>query len=154
MFSLILHTATRLLMPLMLLFSVFLLLRGHNAPGGGFVGGLVAATALVLYAIAAGVAEARRALSIDTLRFIPIGLALAVGSAILPMFFGKPFMTSLWWPMPLPVIGALGTPVVFDIGVYMLVLGIALTIIFSLMESTGDEPVTPERTSPEARRRQ
>ena len=64
--SLLLRTAARFLVTLLLLFSIFLLLRGHNEPGGGFVGGLVAAGAFALYGLASNVVEARRALRVDT----------------------------------------------------------------------------------------
>ena len=76
------RTATRLLMPLLLLFAVFLLLRGHNEPGGGFVGGLVVAAAFALYLVAFGVARARRALLVKPLTLIGIGLAMALVSGL------------------------------------------------------------------------
>ena len=133
--SLILSTATRYILPLMLLFSIFLLLRGHNEPGGGFVGGLVAASAFALYAFAFHVDEARRALRVDPRTLIGVGLLLAVSSAIIPLFYADPFMTGKWASQPLPVLGKVGTPVLFDIGVYLVVIGVTLTIIFSLAES-------------------
>ncbi len=71
--SLILSTATRYLLPLLLLFSLFLLLRGHNEPGGGFVGGLVAVAAFALYALAAGTQEARSLLRVDTRTLMAVG---------------------------------------------------------------------------------
>jgi multicomponent Na+:H+ antiporter subunit B len=134
MISLILSTATRYLLALLLLFSFFLLLRGHNAPGGGFVGGLVASAAFVLYAFAFNVNNARQALRIDPRIFIGVGLLTAVSSAILSLFQNLPFMTGLWLKNPMPVFGKVGTPVIFDIGVYLLVLGVTLTIIFALAE--------------------
>jgi len=135
MSSLILTTAARLLFPLMLAFSVYLLLRGHNEPGGGFVGGLVAATAFVLHALAHDVAEARRAMRASPLLLIAVGLAVAGGSGLAAPLAGAPFMTGLWWPEKLPVIGSLGTPVIFDLGVYILVVGITTLIVFELMEA-------------------
>ena len=134
MISLILSTATRYLLALLLLFSFFLLLKGHNSPGGGFVGGLVASSAFVLYAFAFDVTNARQALRIDPRVFIGVGLLTAVSSALLSLFLNLPLMTGLWLKEPLPVLGKVGTPVIFDIGVYMLVLGVTLTIIFSLAE--------------------
>jgi multicomponent Na+:H+ antiporter subunit A len=133
--SLILRVATRFLLPLLLVFSVFLLIRGHNAPGGGFVGGLVAATAFVLFALAEGVPQARKTLLLNERAFIPIGLTIAVVSAMISLMLGQPLMTGLWLATPLPVLGKIGTPVIFDLGVYFLVFGIALTIIFSLMDT-------------------
>ncbi|MEN9934075.1 MAG: hypothetical protein RLZZ387_654, partial [Chloroflexota bacterium] len=119
--SLILSAALRLLLPLLLVFSVFLLIRGHNMPGGGFAGGLVAAATFVLYALSEGVARARRSLLLSERTFIPIGLTIALASALLSLFAGQPFMTGLWLPTALPVVGKVGTPVIFDVGVYFLV---------------------------------
>jgi multicomponent Na+:H+ antiporter subunit B len=134
MFSVILSTASRYLLPLLLIFSFFLLLRGHNEPGGGFVGGLVAAAAYALYFIANGVDEAEKLLKAEPIRLITFGLLLAVLSTIPSIIIGKNFMTGVWLDTNFPVIGKIGTPLVFDVGVYLLVLGIALKIIFSLAE--------------------
>lgn len=134
MHSPILATAIRLLLPLMLLFSLILLLRGHNEPGGGFVGGLVVAAAFALYTLAHGEKEGRRMLRIDPLRLISAGLMTALVSGLLPLLVGKPFLTALWSTVPAPVIGHAGTPLLFDAGVYLLVAGVALLIIFTLME--------------------
>jgi multicomponent Na+:H+ antiporter subunit A len=141
--SLILSAAVRLLLPLLLVFSVFLLIRGHNAPGGGFAGGLVAAAGFVLYALADGVVRARRALPLGERTFIPLGLLIALASALLSLWQGQPFMTGVWLPAPLPVLGKIGTPVIFDAGVYFLVFGMALTIIFSLMSSPPTSAAPP-----------
>jgi multicomponent Na+:H+ antiporter subunit B len=134
MSSIILSTTVRLLLPLLLLFSVFLLLRGHNEPGGGFVGGLVAAAAIVLYTLAEGVEPARRILIVNPRQLIAIGLLVALVSGVIPLFFGLPFQTGLWLPRSLPVLGHVGTPLLFDLGVYLLVAGMALLIVLSLME--------------------
>lgn len=134
MASLILSTATRYMLPLLVLFSIFLLLRGHNEPGGGFVGGLVAAAAFALYAFAFNVENARQALRVNPRQLIGIGLLTAVGSGMLGLLMGHPFMKGLWSKNPVPVLGKLGTPVLFDVGVYLLVIGVTLTIIFALAE--------------------
>jgi multicomponent Na+:H+ antiporter subunit B len=132
--SLILITIVKYIIPLLLIFSFFLLLRGHNEPGGGFSGGLVAASAYALYAIANGVSEAEKLLIIDPLKLIALGLLIALGSASYPLLLNESFMTGVWLNNSIPVIGKLGTPLIFDIGVYILVLGIATKIIFSLAE--------------------
>ena len=133
--SMILSTATRYLLPLMLLLSIFLLLRGHNDPGGGFVGGLVAGAALTLYAMAMGLRSARQILGVDPRTLIYIGLLAAAISGLPALFVGLDFMTGLWSEQALPVIGKLGTPLLFDVGVYLVVIGITLTIIFTLIET-------------------
>lgn len=129
------RTATIFLLPLLLLFSIFILLRGHYLPGGGFVGGIIAAIAFVLHAFAFGLRHTRKLLRISPMRLMPIGLALAVFAAILPAFQGLPVMTGLWLTEPLPVIGLAGSALLFDLGVYIAVLGVALTIIFTISES-------------------
>src|SRR5581483_6894719 len=94
MTSTILQTAVRVLMPLLLLFAVFLLLRGHNQPGGGFVGGLVVAASFVLYSIAFGVDAARRALLVDPSKLLGSGLLVAIVSEIPGVVMGRPFMSA------------------------------------------------------------
>jgi len=133
--SVILRTATQYITPLLLLYSVFLLLRGHDEPGGGFVGGLMASAAFVLHAIAYGVASARRLFLIHPPVLIGAGLLLAAGSAALSLLAGKPFMTGTWGAVHLGDTAVhLGTPVFFDIAVYLVVLGVTVVIILSLAE--------------------
>jgi multicomponent Na+:H+ antiporter subunit B len=134
--SLILQATTRFMLPVLLLFSVFLLLRGHNSPGGGFAGGLVAATAYVLYALAYGPAAARQSLRADTRTLIGVGLLIALVGGAAGVLAGRPWFTGLWAHVPWTDPGGLhlGTPMVFDVGVYLTVAGVALTIILTLAE--------------------
>jgi multicomponent Na+:H+ antiporter subunit B len=140
MTSSILQTATRLLMPLLLLFAVFLLLRGHNQPGGGFVGGLVVAASFVLYSIAFGVDAARRALLVRSSTLLGIGLLVALVSGLPGVVLGQPFMTSMWTTIALGSTELdIGTPLIFDIGVFLAVIGVVLTIVFTLAEAVLTE---------------
>lgn len=138
MTSLILRTATRFMLPLLLLFSIFLLLRGHNEPGGGFTGGLVGAAAFTLYALAFGVSAAREAVWIEPRSLIGAGLLVALGTGLLPLLAGYPLLThrGFWANLPIPGFGTLelGTPLFFDLGVYLVVLGVTLTIVLPLAE--------------------
>lgn len=136
MTSLILRTAARFLLPLLLLFSIFLLLRGHNAPGGGFVGGLVAAGAFTVFNIAYDLNATRRMLTITPPVLIGLGLLAAASSGLLAVALGKPFMTALWTKVSHPWLGSfdLGTPLLFDLGVYLVVIGVTLLIILPLSE--------------------
>ena len=135
MTSSILQTATRVLMPLLLLFAAFLLFRGHNQPGGGFVAGLVVASSFVLYAMAFGVAAARGALLIQPSMLLGMGLLVALVSGLPGLAGGRPFMSAVWTTLP---IGSetveIGTPLVFDVGVFLAVIGVVLTIVFTLAE--------------------
>ncbi len=133
--SLILRTATRYLFPIILLFALFALFRGHNEPGGGFVGGLLAASAFILYIFAFGIKRAKASLGVQPISLIGIGLSCAAGSALIaPLVTGQPFMTALWGETDIPSIGKLSTPLLFDIGVMFVVIGVILLIIFTLAE--------------------
>lgn len=147
----ILPTAARVLLPLLLLFSVFLLARGHNEPGGGFAGGLVAASAFVLYAVAYDVPAARRALGVHPRTLIPIGLLLALGSGLLGLLPGGAFLSGRWASLPLPggVRADLGSPLLFDLGVYLAVVGVTLTIILTLAVAES-RPRPPDAFEPVA----
>jgi multicomponent Na+:H+ antiporter subunit B len=122
------------LLPLLLLFSVFLLVRGHNEPGGGFVGGLVAAAAFALYAIAFGVKPTREMLKLHPRTLLGLGLTVAVAAGLLSVLVGLPYMTGMWTSIVLPAIGKLGSPMLFDVGVYLVVVGMVLMIVFELAE--------------------
>jgi multisubunit Na+/H+ antiporter MnhB subunit len=138
--SSILQTATRFLMPLLLMFALFLLLRGHNEAGGGFVGGLVVAASFVLYTMAYGVDAGREALLVDPSTLLGGGLLIALMSGVPAAVLGRPFMTALWTS-----VGAgsgvfdIGTPLVFDVGVFFTVIGVVLTIVFTLADVTLSE---------------
>ena len=126
--SVILDTATRVLTPLLLAFSVFLLLVGHNEPGGGFAGGLVAASAIALILVARGVPAARQALRVPPMMLLGIGLLVAAGSGLVGVFLGNPYLTGKW------LFSGAGTPLLFDVGVYLVVLGAASMMLFELGE--------------------
>ncbi|NEV92604.1 Na+/H+ antiporter subunit B [Psychroflexus sp. YR1-1] len=134
--TIILKSASSYLLPVLLLFSVFILLRGHYLPGGGFVGGLVAAIAFVLDAFSNGLDKAKKILKFHPGFLMPVGLSVAFLSGISPLVFADlPMMTGIWAENPIPVIGAIGSPLFFDIGVYLVVIGSSLTIIFTISES-------------------
>jgi multicomponent Na+:H+ antiporter subunit B len=134
--GLILPTATTYLMPVLLVFSVFLLLRGHNEPGGGFAGGLVAAAAFVLLSIADGVGVARRTLRVDPRSLVGVGLLIMLLSGLVaPLLEGSAYLTSLWWKIEVAGhVVSIGTPTFFDVGVYLAVAGTILLISFALEE--------------------
>ena len=127
-------------MPLLLLFAVFLLLRGHNQPGGGFVAGLVVASSFVLYSIAFGVDAARRALSVSPSMLLGLGPLVALVSGLPGLIGGRPFMSAVWTKLGSGSAAVdLGTPLVFDIGVFLAVIGVVLTIVFTLAEAVLTE---------------
>lgn len=135
--SLILRTATRFALPLMLLFSVVVLLQGHNKPGGGFIGGLVASAALALHALAFEAASTRRMIGIDLRTMIGAGLVIALASGFVPVALGRPFMTGMWTSVSIgggdPI--KVGTPLLFDLGVFILVIGVTQLMVLTFLES-------------------
>ncbi len=133
--TIILKTASSYLLPVLLLFSVFILLRGHYLPGGGFVGGLIASIAFVLHAFSNGLSNTKTLLKFHPGFLMPLGLALAFISGMAPLLFDLPFMTGLWYPDSFPVLGSIGSALFFDMGVYLVVIGVTLTIIFTIADT-------------------
>ena len=137
--STILKTAMRLLMPLALLFAIYMAIKGHNEPGGGFIGGLIAATAICLYRMAYGPDSVYRLLPIHPRWLIVIGLTLALATAFTPLFFGQPFLQSVI--LPIHIGGKeihLPSAMAFDTGVMFVVVGVATGMIIRLNEELED----------------
>ena len=138
--TLIFRTVAPLLTAVTLVFSVFVMLRGHNEPGGGFIGGLIAASALTIYGMAMGADAARDALRVHPLSIAGFGLALAALAGILSLAFDVPFLTGLWASLPLGEADVtISTPMVFDIGVYLVVFGTVSAIALALEADEGGE---------------
>jgi multicomponent Na+:H+ antiporter subunit B len=137
--TLIFRTIAPLLTVVMLVFSVFILLRGHNEPGGGFIGGLIAASALAIYGMAAGPEAVRHALKAHPLAFAGFGVLLAGLSGMLSLVFGYPFLTGLWTIFRVGESEvAVSTPMVFDIGVYFAVMGTLSAVALALEDEGGE----------------
>ncbi|WEX07755.1 Na+/H+ antiporter subunit B [Chelativorans sp. AA-79] len=133
--TLIFRTTAPYLASLMVLFSIFVLLRGHNEPGGGFIGGLIAASAFAIYGIACGVSPVRRALYFHPMSISAFGLLVSACSGIVSLFAGVPFLTGVWTEIYL--LGQavdISTVLFFDIGVYLVVVGSITSIALALEE--------------------
>jgi multicomponent Na+:H+ antiporter subunit B len=138
MTTLIFRTVAPFLTALMVLFSLFVLLRGHNEPGGGFIGGLIAVSAFAIFGIANGVAAVRKALWFHPLAISAFGLFIACLAGVLSVFFAVPFMTGLWvYPSVLGVEIPLSSVMLFDAGVYLVVVG-AITSVALALEAGDD----------------
>ena len=133
--TIIFKTASSYLLPILFLFSVFILLRGHYLPGGGFVGGLIASIAYVLHSFANGLEKTKSIIKFHPGFLMPVGLSISLLSGLAPLLFEMPFMTGLWAHEAIPVLGFIGSALFFDIGVYLVVVGVVLTIIFTISES-------------------
>lgn len=136
MTSLILRATTPILMLLLMVVSIYALLRGHHESGGGFIGGLLAAAAFSLHALAHDVPSTRRLLGVAPQVLIGIGLLIAAGAGVAGLLTGGSFLEGQWFLWTLPGLGEIdvGTPLIFDIGVYVVVTGVVLMIILTAAE--------------------
>ena len=129
-----LEVITRIAFPLIMMFSVYLLMAGHNLPGGGFAGGLVAGLALALRYLAGGRYELSEAAPVQAGFVLGSGMAIAVAAGVLPLLFGGTIFASATPVVEVPVLGELHFPsaLIFDIGVYLVVVGVMLDFLRSL----------------------
>ena len=138
-------TIGRVLLPLAGVVSVYFLLRGHNAPGGGFVGGLVMATAIILQYMTSGVLWVESQLRVLPQYWVAFGLLAAGAAGLAAWFVGAPFLTSLEWHATLPLLGELhlSTVLLFDLGVYMVVVGSTVLILIAIAHQSLRQPRRP-----------
>ncbi|MEX0887094.1 MAG: MnhB domain-containing protein [Phycisphaeraceae bacterium] len=134
--SILLHTALKLIVPLGLLFGLFMAIKGHNEPGGGFIGGLIASVSLVIYRLSAGGDAFARLVPAHPRAIVMTGLLLALGVGVAPMLVGWPFLTSYHGYLALPGEARvhLTTVLIFDAGVLLVVIGSATGMILRLGE--------------------
>jgi multicomponent Na+:H+ antiporter subunit B len=141
--SFILRAASGLVFVLVNIVSIYLLLRGHNFPGGGFIGGLMTGMSFILLGLVRGWPELQRELPLPPLRIASFGVLLAIVSGCFPMLAGQPFLTQHNFHFSrVPLLGELhiGTPLLFDIGVFFLVSGITVKLVIVLARSTSGLP--------------
>lgn len=131
--SVILKTTALLMVGVIIVFAAYLLLRGHHEPGGGFAGALVAATAFALFGIAEGPDKVRRAVRVRPAVIAMAGLAMAGAAGLPGLLAAAPFLTGIWWNITSDI--AVGTPILFDIGVFLAVFGAILAVLLALEET-------------------
>lgn len=134
MSSLILRVASNFLLVLTLLFSIWALFRGHNAPGGGFIGGLLAASAFALYLLAYGVSGLKKIIKINLALLLGLGLFASLLSGLISLLYGKAFLEGVWLKTKILYV-KIGTPILFDVGVYLVVVASILMIMMALEET-------------------
>lgn len=150
--SLVLEVTTRAIFPMMMVVSVYFFFTGHNTPGGGFAGGLMAGLALVLRYLAGGRYELGETLPLDAGKVLGAGLGLSAGTAIGSVLLGAPALSSAVVQIEIPVLGHVefGTALFFDLGVYLIVVGLVLDVLRSLGAHL-DEQVAARDPAPEVR---
>lgn len=134
--DLIVRTTTSLIVFLLLGFAFYLLMAGHNSPGGGFVGGLITSGAILLLYMAYGEKAVKKILPINFLILIPIGLLTALFTGVGSFLFNVPFLSQTYGHFTIPFFGEfeLATAMIFDIGVYLTVVGTMMTIILTIAD--------------------
>ncbi|MEZ5843901.1 MAG: monovalent cation/H+ antiporter subunit A [Hyphomicrobiaceae bacterium] len=147
--SLIVTVSTRILLPLVLTAGVFIFLRGHNEPGGGFIAGVVIGVAYIMQYIASGYRWSQQRARFDAHLMIGAGIALAAASGLPSWTFGYPYLTSTFTYLPIPLIGPveIASVVLFDIGVLFAVVGMVLISLANL--SRVEEPAVESRPGPQ-----
>jgi multicomponent Na+:H+ antiporter subunit B len=135
--DIILQTVTKIVTFIIITFSIHLFFAGHYYPGGGFIGGLMTASAIVLILLAFDFKTVKHVIPVDYKKMIAVGLLLAVGTGIISIFANTPFLTHFHGYFDLPLMGKTGltTASLFDLGVYFVVVGITITIIQSIGEN-------------------
>ncbi|PMC40824.1 Na(+)/H(+) antiporter subunit B [Bacillus sp. UMB0899] len=135
--DIIFQTATKVVVFIIILYSLHLFFSGHYTPGGGFIGGLMTAGALVLLLLAFDIKTVVNIIQVDYIKLIAVGLLFAVLTGIGSFFFKVPFLTHTFSYVDLPFLGetALATAVLFDLGVYLVVIGVTMTIIQTIGET-------------------
>lgn len=144
--SVIVDVTARLILPSALLFALHLLLVGHDRPGGGFVGGLVAGAAVALIYVAGGMGDVRNLVPLRPWTILGIGLLLAAGIATIPVLLDQPVMDRWKFSVTIPILGEakITSALVFDIGVAAVVIG----VVFMVFEAFGDDDSPEYRGDP------
>lgn len=134
--NVILKSVTRVAVVIIFTFSIYLFLNGHHQPGGGFIGGLSTAAAIVLLYLSFGIEKVRENIRIDFKKLAAIGVLIAVGTGMAGAVFGKPFLFQIFGHVDLPIFGdtELASAMVFDTGVALAVIGTAVVIILGISE--------------------
>ncbi|WP_181348569.1 Na(+)/H(+) antiporter subunit B [Thalassobacillus sp. CUG 92003] len=137
--DIILRTTTSLIAFILIGFSVYLFFSGHNNPGGGFIGGLMTAAAIILMNMAYGSEAMAKVLPVNFRFVVALGLAIAVLTGVGSFVFGQPFLSQTYAYFQLPILGKteLATALLFDLGVYLTVIGVTMTIILTIADDRG-----------------
>jgi len=151
--SVVFAQTSRLLFPLVLAVSLYVAFKGHNAPGGGFAGGLIAGAAFLMRSLAGDQPPLARTRAVRPTTIVGAGLALAVLTGIAPLVAGRSFLESSIHRLDLPLVGPvkLVTSAAFDVGVYLVVLGVVLSVLENL--GPGADLIAPDVESPGGSRR-
>jgi len=149
---LMLRTFAQIILPLTLLFGIYVFLRGHNEPGGGFIAGLIVASALVAQYMAFGIENTERKLHLPIHGVIGAGILTSLGTGLVAIAVGVPFLTSATWHFYLPVVGEihLASAIGFDLGVFLVVVGSTMLILLNLGRLTDHAVEHPDYASIEA----
>lgn len=132
--SVLLQIATKYVKWILLVFAVIALIRGHNSPGGGFIGGLLVGLSVIFEKLVDTTKNINSKLWLQPEGYISLGLLFIILSTLPGIFLKQYFMAGVWTSIPIPFVGEfkIGTPFIFDIGVFMAVIGVTLMLFFTL----------------------
>lgn len=133
--SVLLQLTSSYLKYILYILAIWFLLKGHNKPGGGFIAGLLVSSSFILNMLAYGAPEVKKSMKYSPVTLTGTGVLIALVISLIPVLLGKPFMEGLWLPaFELPLLGVLhlGTPLLFDLGVFLAVIGFVISVIFDL----------------------
>ena len=150
-YPLILQTLARVLLPLMLMVGIYIFLRGHNLPGGGFIAGLIVSVALVVQYLANGIAWTRKRIPFSTHNLLAYGLLIAAVTGLVSMVIGYPFLTSAFTHLDWPIVGEfeIASAIAFDLGVFLVVVGTTVMILVQLGKLSLNSHKSPQKNSKE-----
>ncbi len=132
--TIIIDVAIKVLVPLFFFFSMYMFFRGHNSPGGGFIAGLICSIPFIVHAITFGSAATKIIYKVKPIFLSGLGLLMAFMSGAFALFTRRPFMSSYWTDEGLFFVQKLGTPLLFDAGVFLVVFGVVLQVAFLFCE--------------------
>lgn len=144
--SVILDVCASFLVPVTTMFAFYVFFRGHNQAGGGFIAGLIAVTGIIIHALTFGVESARRSLAVPLRAVFGMGWFVAVLAGLIPMLFGHEFLSSGHTHLELGILGEwhLVGSTFFDLGVFLIVIGVSAELVFRLGEQASADPPAPE----------
>lgn len=132
--TVVLETLLKPLVPLFMVFALYMFFRGHNSPGGGFIAGLISVIPLMIHSIAFSPQKTVATYKVKPYFMAVGGLFLATLSGMFAFLKEKPFMASLWPDEGILYLGKIGTPILFDFGVFLVVAGVVLKVTFLFTE--------------------
>lgn len=137
----ILSAVSKYVFILVNILALYIFFKGHNEPGGGFIAGVASAISFILLGLTLGFKQAKEIIGIDPIKLAVMGVSVAYATAVSPIFFGYPFLYHKMIHLHVPILGDyhIGTPFLFDLGVYLAVVGVIVKMIFVFSDAQTEK---------------